>query len=202
MTRAAALWSLAAAFALLTAICALTIDEPIARALGAYEPSPLWNRGVAALEYAAGIEPWKWTSLVALGAGAVACIAWPAWRGALAAWLYVAGTYLLVRNLTSWIKLFTGRWRPNEWLAHGGGAMWRRDDAWSFPSGHVALIAGLVIPLAVVAPRFGRPLLAVVVFAMVARIAAGEHFVSDTLGAIALTCACAALWEPVLRRFR
>ncbi len=95
MTRAARLWSIAAAFAALTAICALTIDEPIARALGVYEPSPLWNRGIAALEYAAGIEPWRWATLVVLGVGAAACLVRPAWRGALPAWIYVAGTGLL-----------------------------------------------------------------------------------------------------------
>ncbi len=194
------MWWFAAGAAGLTAGCAISIDEPLARWLGAYEPWGGWDRGIAWLEYAAGIEPWRWTVLVALGLGFAACCARPAWRVAAPAWLYIGGTYLLDRNLMLWLKFFTGRLRPVEWLAHGG-PIWLRHDAWSFPSGHVVLFAGLIVPLARVAPRIGRPLLALVGFAMIARIAVGAHFVSDTLGALALTCACAATWEPVLHRF-
>lgn len=175
----------------------MTIDEPLARWLGAYEPWPFWDRGIAVLEYAAGIEPWKWTTVVVLGLGFAACRARPVWRAQAPAWLYIGGTYLLDRNLMLWIKFLTGRLRPTEWLARGGPS-WLRHDAWSFPSGHVVLIAGLVVPLARVAPRVGGPLLALVAFAMIARIAVGAHFLSDTLGAVALTYACAAIWEPVL----
>jgi membrane-associated phospholipid phosphatase len=196
--EAVALWRIAAVAMILTAACALTIDEPLARWIGSYETVHAWDRGISVLEYAAGIEPWKWTIVSVLAAGSAACLARPAWRHRAPAWLFVAGTYLLTRNLMSWIKLFTGRLRPVEWLGKGG-AVWLRDDGFSFPSGHIVLFAGLVIPLAVVAPRAGRPLLAVVAFAMIARVAVDAHFVSDVLGGIALTCACAAVWEPVRR---
>jgi membrane-associated phospholipid phosphatase len=196
---AVTLWKLAALGALLAAACAVTIDLPLARWIAQWEPWPIWDRGIAALEYAGGIEPWPWTALVVLATGAAACFARPAWRAAAPAWLYIGATSLLVRNLTMWLKLFTGRLRPTEWLAHGGGRMWLVHGGYSFPSGHVILFAGLVVPLAVVAPRVGRPLLAVVAFVMLARVAVGAHFASDVIGALALSCACAALWEPVRR---
>jgi membrane-associated phospholipid phosphatase len=62
----------------------------------------------------------------------------------------------------------------------------------SFPSGHAATAVGLAIGLAQIYPR-GRVLFAVfAALAAVQRIAAGAHFLSDTLGAAAVGLLAAA----------
>src|SRR5439155_22544627 len=118
------------------------------------------------------------------------------WPRQAQAWMFVATTHLLARNLMGWIKLFTGRLRPFEWLAKGGG-QWLRGGG-DFPSGHVVLFASLAIPIAIVAPRLRTPLFVVVVYAMIARVSTNWHFASDVTASIALTCACAALWRWVI----
>nr|HEX4318991.1 phosphatase PAP2 family protein [Kofleriaceae bacterium] len=196
-----ALGAAAVALAVVAAACAPTIDEPVARWLGDREVWSGWDAGVRGLEYAGGIEPWVWTSVVVLGAGAIATLAVPRWRGASAAWLVVLGTHALSRNVVSWTKLVTGRLRPVEWLATGGDA-WLRDGGFSFPSGHVAWFASLAVPIAVLVPRARVPLAIVIAFVMIARVAVGAHFISDTVAALALECACTALWLHVTRRLR
>ena len=176
---------IAAATALLTAACIAFVDERFARLLATRETYPaIWNRGIGWLEYAIGIEPWKWLGVIVLVAGSLGSLLVPRMRSQAPAWLLVTLTHLLARNLTTWIKFGTARLRPSEWLARGGDA-WFRDGGFSFPSGHVVLFSSLLIPLAVVYPRT-RPLLAIVAFAMVARVAVNAHFLSDALGAIAL----------------
>jgi len=175
---------IAAVATAVTVACIALMDEPFARWLATRQTYPaIWNRGIAWLEYAIGIEPWKWLGICVLVAGSIASLCIPRMRAHAPAWLLVTLTHLLARNLTSWIKFGTGRLRPSEWLARGGDS-WFRDGGYSFPSGHVVLVASLIVPLAVY-PRT-RPLLALVAFAMVARVAVNAHFLSDALGALAL----------------
>jgi membrane-associated phospholipid phosphatase len=190
----------AAVLAAVAAACALTIDEPLARWLGDREVWSGWNAGISVLEYAGGIEPWLWEPAVVLAAGAIASYALRR-REAAVGWLVVAGTQLLDRNIVSWAKWATGRLRPSEWLAKGGDA-WLRDGGYSFPSGHVSWFAGLAIPIAALVPRARVPLAVVVGFVMVARVAVGAHFVSDTIAALAVACACTALWLRVTEPLR
>ena len=191
----ARLLALAAIAAALAAICAIAIDAPLARAIGAYEPWSGWDAGIHALEYAVGLEPWVWITVIALGAGVVGALAW--WPRVAPAWMLVATTHLLARNITPWLKLATGRLRPYEWLARGGD-MWLRDGGVAFPSGHITLFASLAIPIAIVVPRLRAPMIAVVAFAMCARVAANAHYASDVLAALALVCACTALWRRII----
>ena len=79
------------------------------------------------------------------------------------------------------------------------GTFWFWRDGWSFPSGHVMLFASIVIPLVVVYPRT-RPLLAIVAFVALARVAVNAHFVSDVFGGVALTAAITWLCARWLRR--
>ena len=53
----------------LTALAAVTVDEPLARWVATFQPSRLWDHVVGVLEYASGIEPWRWTMHVVLCAG-------------------------------------------------------------------------------------------------------------------------------------
>lgn len=187
----------AAVAAGLTAICVAWVDQPVARAIASADTWPaLWDSGIAGLEYAAGIEPWKWTGVIVLVAGVVATQL--RWRRYAYAWLLVASTHLVCRNLMLPLKTLTGRLRPHEWLAHPGGTFGRGGIA--FPSGHVMLFASLVVPFVVAVPR-ARWLLGIVGFVMIARVATDAHFVSDVLAGLAVVCAVTALCEAAARRW-
>lgn len=180
--------------ALLTAVCVAFVDEPLARWLASFDTHPhAWERAVHVLEYAIGLEPWKWLGVTVLVAGVIAAMLWR--RQVLAAWLIVASSHLLARNLMLWGKALTGRLRPSEWH---GGATWFQGGS-SFPSGHVVLFASLALPLAVLHPRL-RVLVVVPVFAAVARMMAHAHFASDVVGAFALCAAVTALCTWAVRK--
>ena len=189
----------AIASAVLTALCILAIDQPVARHIAQYEPSAFWNRGIEMLEWTLGLPLWRFASSVFLVAGMVATMVVARWRPYSHAWIVVAGTHVICRFVTVKIKEATGRLRPNEWLATKSDETFGWEDGIAFPSGHVTLFASVIVPLAIVAPRT-RPLLAVVVYVMVARIAINAHFVSDTLGSITLAAGVAWLLTVLLRR--
>jgi membrane-associated phospholipid phosphatase len=184
---------LALGCALLTAVCIAFVDEPLARWLATRDTHPhAWERAIGVLEYAIGIEPWKWLGVTVLLTGVIVSLRWR--RQAAAAWMIVASSHLLSRNLMFWGKVLTGRLRPSEWH---GGATWFQGGS-SFPSGHVVLFASLALPLAMVHPRL-RVLVIVPVFAGLARIMAHAHFASDVVGGFALCAAVTALCTWAVR---
>ncbi|MDQ3365313.1 MAG: phosphatase PAP2 family protein [Myxococcota bacterium] len=186
--------------AVLTALCVLVVDQPLARWIAQYEASAVWNRGIELLEWTIGLPFFKLFASVLLVTGMVATAAIPRWRGHAPAWMLMAATHVICRFLTVWIKDATGRPRPHEWLAQGGDATFGRDGI-AFPSGHVVLFASLVIPLAVLVPRT-RPLLAVAAFVMAARLAVNAHFASDVIGAITLVTLVAWAASVAIRPLR
>jgi membrane-associated phospholipid phosphatase len=190
------LLTLAVASTLLAALAIAFIDLPVARWIAAHERSALWNPTVKILEYIVGISPSPWAVPIVLTGGVLVTLAVARWHRHAPSWMYVALVYLLARNLMGWGKTLTGRYRPRQWLLFGGETWGHLGDGASFPSGHVVVIAGLVLPLAVIAPRT-RPLLVVVPFIMIARVAVLEHFVSDVLGGLALTALVAWACAPI-----
>ena len=196
VTRAQLL-ALAIASTVIAALAMVLIDLPAARWIGAHEQSALWTPVVKFLEVPAGISPSDWTAPIVLTGGVLLTLAVARWRRHATAWMYLAVVYLLTRNLMAWGKTLTGRYRPYQWLALGGGTFGHLGDGVSFPSGHVVVFAGLVLPLALIAPRT-RPLLAVVAFIMVARVAMLAHFVSDVFAGLALTAFVAWACAPIL----
>jgi membrane-associated phospholipid phosphatase len=125
---------------------------------------------------------WLVSGLVA--GAALLAMAIPRWRPAAPTLRLVALTHVVARISMIWIKDATGRLRPLEWLAHGG-AMFGRAGGVAFPSGHITYYLSLVLPLVVMAPRLGRPLLIVPALYVAARLAVDAHFASDVTGAIA-----------------
>lgn len=180
---------------LLTLACIAAVDQPLARWLATRETYPhAWEQAVHVLEYAIGLEPWKWLGVCVLVGGAVVALVI---RRGVVPWVAVALSHLLARNLMLWGKQLTGRLRPFEWH---GGPMWLQGGS-SFPSGHVVLFASIVLPLAILYPRL-RWLVAVPVFAAVARVMAHAHFASDVVGGFALCVAVAALSVRVATRLQ
>lgn len=184
--------------AALTAISIVTIDRPLAKLLAGYEQSGLWDKGIEILEWALGLPFFRLFAPIVLVAGMLVAMAVPRLRAYAPAMMVVAGTHVITRFLTVRIKDATGRLRPHEWLKQGGDDTFFRDGGIAFPSGHVALFASILIPLAIVAPRT-RPLLAIVAYVCVARILVNAHWVSDTLGAITLVTLVAWLLSVLVR---
>ena len=184
---------LALALAVLTVVCVAVVDVPLARWLATREThAHAWEEAVHVLEYAIGLDPWKWLGVcVVVGGAAIALLL----RRGVVPWVAVALSHLLARNLMLWGKALTGRLRPYEWH---GGPQWGMGGS-SFPSGHVVLFASLVLPLVIVYPRL-RWLVVVPVFAAVARVMAHAHFASDVVGGFALCAAVAAVAVRVARR--
>jgi undecaprenyl-diphosphatase len=193
------LFVIAAAAAALAALCVVTIDQPVARWLAGRDTAPaIWDRGISIVELVSGIEPWKWIGTCVVGAGVIATLALRRYRHLAPAWLFVAITHFLARNLMLWTKTFTGRLRPSEWLARGGDTFFR-DGGISFPSGHVIYVASLALPIAIVWPR-SRPAVAVVVaFTMVARVVVDAHFISDVVAGLALAAVVTWLGAAAVR---
>jgi membrane-associated phospholipid phosphatase len=191
------LLALAVASTLGAALAIGFVDLPVARWVAAHEQSALWSRAVAILEYLAGITPSPWTAPIVLTGGVLVTLAVARWHRYTRSWMYVALVYLLARNLMGWGKTLSGRYRPLQWMKLAGDTFGHRGDGVSFPSGHVVVFAGLLLPLAVVAPRT-RPLLVVIPFIMIARVAVLAHFVSDVLAGLALTALVAWACAPIL----
>lgn len=163
------------------------LDGPVARFVASFEPQPAWTRVIETLEWTVLLPVFRWLGPVVLAIGMVLAIAVQRWRSSAPAWIFLAGTHLFGQLVTNGIKVWTGRLRPTEWLARGAGASFGWIDGFSFPSGHVGIFGSLFIPLVVLVPR-AWPLLGIVVYAMVARVAVNAHFLSDVFGAIALIC--------------
>lgn len=175
------------------ALCVVAVDVPVAHWVAAHETHPAaWTAVLHVLEYVIGIAPWRYLGVTVLVTGTIASLVWR--RGQLG-WITVTFTHLLALNLTMWIKFLTGRIRPHQWH---GGSTWFHDGS-SFPSGHVALFASLVVPLVAVYPRL-RWLLAIPIYAALARVMAQAHFTSDVVAGFSLCCAVTALALPIARR--
>ncbi|MDB4954317.1 MAG: Membrane-associated phospholipid phosphatase [Myxococcales bacterium] len=200
IVRGRSLLVVSAIAAAITVLCIFSLDEPCARWLATREMFPgFWDRGVDVLEHLALIAPWKWAGVYVLTGGVVIALAVPYWRRAAPAWMFVALTHLLARNVMMWSKLAMGRLRPPEWIAHRGGTFFR-DGGYSFPSGHVMLFASIALPIAVIWPRSRLAMFAIVGFVMIARVAVNAHFISDVTGGFALTAAITYLCARLVRR--
>lgn len=189
--------------AVVSALCILALDAPVARWLWGYERLGFWDPAIEVLEWTIGLPLFKWTSGLVLALGMVVTAAVPRWRWQAPAWMLLTATHVLARIATLEVKLATARLRPSAWIVEGGGETFFHPPAHGFPSGHVTLFASILIPLAVILPRT-RPLLAIVGFVMLARVAVSAHFLSDVIAAITLVClvtwACAKAIEAAGRR--
>src|SRR5262245_66693221 len=95
-------WALAAS-TLLTILCIVAVDDPVARFVATRDPW-IWSRVIGVLEYGLGLEPWKWLGICVLVAGTVASLVVPRLRSQAAAWLLVTLTHLFARNFSFWTQ--------------------------------------------------------------------------------------------------
>jgi membrane-associated phospholipid phosphatase len=180
-------------------LCIVVIDQPVARQLSAFEPAAFWQRGVEVLESAIGLTWFRWTSAIVLVAAMVIVVLTPRLRHLTPLWMFWSASHLLAQVATRYAKELSGRVRPREWLAAGGDHTFLRDGV-GFPSGHVTIVASLVIPLVVMFPRLW-PLLGLVAYVMAARVMVNAHFVGDVIAGVGLvavvTWGCGVLIRPL-----
>lgn len=188
---------LALASAILAVLAVLFVDAPLALWVARYEQAGFWQPIVRVLEVVVGVEPFDLAVPIVLALGAIVTVASRRWYAQSRRWMFLALAYLVARNVMMWAKLFSGRLRPHQWIKIGGAMFGHVGWGVSFPSGHVTLFGGLLIPLAVAVPRL-RPALVIVPFIMLARIAVQAHFLSDVLGGLALVSLVAWMFVPVL----
>jgi membrane-associated phospholipid phosphatase len=161
--------------------------------------APLWRAGLRLVEIASGLDlPRAW--LLPLCALAALALAVPrATRHLALPLLYVGVTLLLARHGAGLIKTTFGRVRPGDAGALGALHSFGRGGI-AFPSGHVAHVAGLLLPLAVLWAPLRRAVVWVVGFVALARIALGAHWLSDTIFGFAWAAAVTALTTWLVTR--
>ncbi|WP_299692948.1 phosphatase PAP2 family protein [Hydrocarboniphaga sp.] len=105
-----------------------------------------------------------------------------AWRGGLAwarpFWL-TAAVLLATRFSVTWLKGVFERVRPHDYVAQPTLNDFFVAGHESFPSGHTAVYMGLLLPPALLLPRWRWPLLALAAICALARVAEGDHYLGD-----------------------
>jgi lipid A 4'-phosphatase len=201
-------WLLAAiATAVAIAISVIWIDRPLALYFKADDDRLVhWFQWIT--QFGLG---WGWlviSGLLALGLwGASRHPDVGAMRERFVAWSLVpAFVFLsvLARGFAADIvKILVGRTRPKLFFADGGFGLTGlafRSDHWSFPSGHVANVAGLAAALAMLWPRHVAAYALLVALVALSRIATTQHFLSDTIGSAFMAVLVVAYLRGVFAR--
>jgi membrane-associated phospholipid phosphatase len=193
------LW-IAIAAGMLTVVNVLFLDRPFGQLMAQYEPSPLWDRGIDALELGIGLDTLPWMSCLVLATTLLIAAAIPKTRVTVPALSFVTATHMIGQLLMGSIKEWTGRMRPLQWIKAGMPSTdWAWVKAYSFPSGHVAIFASLVVPVVALHPRRLWPLLVIPLYACCARLAVDAHWLSDVTGSISLVCGLAWMFGAIIR---
>ncbi|WP_300619343.1 phosphatase PAP2 family protein [Dokdonella sp.] len=181
------------------------LDRPLAEWVhsSGVAHAPVFVHGLGALDTVSGLHVWYWLAgCVALGIGLVAGLArrtlrWPR--------VLVAAALVQFATIASMIagKTCFGRLRPQQVLESGDWSHAWFAGGGSFPSGHSAFYFGLLLPLAAACPiRWLRAvLLAIPVFAVLARIDLEKHFLSDVSMSAALAALYSLLVATMARRW-
>ena len=92
--------------------------------------------------------------------------------------------------LTTPIKMFFGRYRPDLWLSqhlYGFDFLVYKDIEMSFPSGHAMTIASILFSIACVYPKKFPLLLVLTILLSFCRVIVDQHYVSDILASMLFT---------------
>lgn len=152
----------------------LEADARWSAQLNLAERAGLVRRAAALLAHSG--DSWFW----GLGLLVVWLLAGPFWKSWSILLVLAIG---LTAGLVMLIKLLVRRRRPEgEW-----GAIYRRSDPHSFPSGHAARAALLAILVAGWGPPWLVPVIAIwAPLVILARVAMGLHFLSDVIAGAGL----------------
>jgi len=193
---------------LAAALCALGfffVDRPLAewvRASG-IENTAVFVYGLGALDWTSGMVVSIW--LIGGVAFVLGAIGWAMRRDARWPRVLLAAAVVQYATIATMIagKDHFGRLRPHQVLANGDWShVWFAGGV-SFPSGHSAFYFGLLLPLAAACPqRWQRALLlAIPLFAVLARIDLAKHFLSDVSMSALLAAIYALVVATLLQRW-
>lgn len=162
----------------------LELDAGVSQKIRLTEQTGILRRLAILLAHSG--DSWFWL----LGLALLYWLGSEAWKD-LAVWL--GASILATAAVVFIIKLAIRRQRPaGEW-----GAIYRKTDPHSFPSGHAARAALLATLVLASAAGWAGWLLAVwALLVILARVAMGLHYLSDVLAGALLgfTIACGVLW--------
>ncbi len=170
-------------------VSVMLVEPALARMISRYEPSKVWDSILDVLEWLTLLPPHTLLMPFALVAAMLATVFIKPLRHLAPAMMTIAFVHLGSRLVTNWIKDATGRFRPFQVIDKGLDGSFGYEGGVAFPSGHVALFASLAVPILYVFPKTriaAIPMLLVVAYVAVARIAINAHWISDTLGSISL----------------
>jgi membrane-associated phospholipid phosphatase len=111
--------------------------------------------------------------------------------------VYVGLVQLIAYVGSDLSKPLFGRLRPFEMTERGLADTWFVGGN-SFPSGHVAYFAGLIVPIVMLFPRTW-PLLAVPTLVAAQRVLATDHYISDVAASFGWALITAMVLSPILR---
>lgn len=190
-------WLLSLALAVATGVAVVVIDVPAARAVGGGVAPDLVRSILHVVDVATGLTIHKLLAgTVLVVAGAIVARRAP---HAAAALVFIGMTNLATRLGCSALKDLFGRVRPFEALERGTSLGEFFAGGESFPSGHIAHYAGIIVPLVILAPRARGPAIVVLAALAIGRVLLNYHYVGDTLASITVAAAFAALFAPLMR---
>ncbi|MCC6862779.1 MAG: phosphatase PAP2 family protein [Bryobacterales bacterium] len=184
----------------LALVSILVLDGPLAVTLSAVpdEARRAINQGVMAFEWLFGFRVSVYLYGGVLVLAGLAALAWK--RGIAARLLLFTGlAHVTARFAADIMKPPFSRLRPYEALAAGS---WH--DTWfapvgnSFPSGHAVHFWSLFFPLAVLFPRYWKPLVVLPVLISAARVAVNHHYLSDVLASAAVAALITAAYARMI----
>ncbi len=173
----------------ITTLLVMPVELALARAISQYEPSKVWDSILDVLEWVILLPPHSLLLPFVLVAAMLVTVLVKPLRGFAPGMMTIAFVHLGSRLVTNWIKDGTARFRPFQVIKKGLDGSFGWEGGVAFPSGHVTLFASLAIPILYVFPKTrvaAIPMLLVVAYVAVARIAVNAHWISDTLGSISL----------------
>ncbi len=191
--RRANAYLLAAAFALLLALCIAALDDALVTLI-----QPLQNNAVlmALAEFGQFLGN-RLGSIILVAL--VIVLAWRRWKNAA---LIAVVASLTQSALVELIKMLTGRPRPIVVEEQGvvPGFHGLGFDGNSFPSGHATFAFTLAAVAAAFLPRARVPIYAVATFIAISRVMLDKHYLSDVIAGALLGYAVAAFflsaWMP------
>jgi membrane-associated phospholipid phosphatase len=199
-TRESALripWVLLILLAGIAAAGLLVLDHPVADWVHAHAPRKHWLHetgdriswlglaGWYAVPPALLFGWWKWIRPHRRWAG-------------FCAWLL--GAQVLSALAVRILKIFFGRWRPDQPLGGTFDFFSLHAKRHSFPSGHTCEVAAVMTVLWFVAPRLRPVYVCWAILMAAARMLADQHFLSDAAAGAIVGIVCALAWRRMQKR--
>jgi membrane-associated phospholipid phosphatase len=171
---------------LLTVICILFIDRPLAEWLQSNAASARGEttRVLGVIEIIFGFTVSKYLyGFMLLLIAIVVRVMDKNWKRA-SVFLFIGSTHIVSRLTAGILKNVFHRSRPFQYLEDKNIADFFTDGGSSFPSGHVAHFFGLFLPLIFLYPKYKWLLLLLPLFVLSQRVSVNDHYLGDAAASV------------------